>query len=109
MSKQYDEHRLTIDDYEVGFIKINGCDNFVVIGSFRPGPDYDRLEPIFAAMQGAHAAMDLDDDSEAPETLIEHLDELNERKMFITRSSGDSQQIRDFHIDDNNRVEFKFS
>jgi hypothetical protein len=109
--------QLICGDHVVGFVSVDSCDNFSTLGSFRAGPDYEGYGHLFDDLRTRQQQMDQylanDDDDDkydlASEEWNDALDRINDLRLSLRSSDGsDLQPIRDFQIDENDRVEFKF-
>jgi hypothetical protein len=92
----------------VGFVRIDGCDNFHILGRFRAGPAFAQCEGTLAEAYRRWAA-DADDWLDA----LEAVDQLGLR---LVDAAGAGRSIRDFQLEALDQVrdpggvpvEFKF-
>ena len=100
----------------IGYVAVDLCDNFFILGSFRAGPDYDGYQHLFDDLRARKQDMDqhlsADDDDKydlASDAWMNALDRINDLHLSLrSRDGTDVRPIRDFQIYDNDRVEFKF-
>ena len=116
-AKPLTPQQLVCGTHIIGYVAIDSCDNFFIFGSFHAGPDYDGYRHLFNDLRICQQQMDQyfssDDDDKynlACDAWTDSLERINDLHLTL-RSSDDSdvQPIRDFQIDEHDRVEFKFA
>jgi hypothetical protein len=88
------EQELTHGDSILGHVLVTGCDNYWVLGTFRPGPDYPIIAPL---LERVRQLCEADADS-----WIDALEVINELGLCLG-----GRKIRDFKVFESGRCEFK--
>jgi hypothetical protein len=93
------EQELTHGDSILGHVLVTGCDNYWVLGTFRPGPDYPIIAPL---LERVRQLCEADDDS-----WIDALEVINELGLasgggrsatskFLNQAGASSRTMTDF-------------
>jgi hypothetical protein len=91
----------------VGYVAVTGGNNYWFLGTFIPGPDFEKYRPLFEREQELSRQTDEADGdayfaaSDAWQDALEIINRLDLQMV------DPGEPIRDFKIDDQSRVEFK--